>query len=94
MNATRSTGRHPTKFSHTHARQIRLGATTVTGGTLGPASARAREPSARPSRARETGARYLREFIEDAKATGFVVRALEKSGVGGVSVAPAAPLQE
>ena len=33
---------------------------------------------------------YLREFIEDAKASGLVARSLEKSGVTGVSVAPKA----
>ncbi|HMF48819.1 MAG TPA: ABC transporter substrate-binding protein [Candidatus Saccharimonadales bacterium] len=30
---------------------------------------------------------YLREFIEDAKASGLVARSLEKSGVTGVSIA-------
>jgi len=34
--------------------------------------------------------RYLREFIEDVKASGFVARALENAGVSGVSVAPPA----
>jgi polar amino acid transport system substrate-binding protein len=34
----------------------------------------------------EEGARYLREFIEEMKASGFVKRALEKAGVGGVKV--------
>ena len=38
---------------------------------------------------REEGAKYLREFIEDAKASGLVARAIEKAGVRGVSVAPA-----
>jgi polar amino acid transport system substrate-binding protein len=37
---------------------------------------------------REAGARYLRDFIEDVKASGLVARALEKAGVRGVSVAP------
>ena len=39
----------------------------------------------------DAGARYLREFVEDAKATGLVARTIEKNGVRGVSVAPAAP---
>jgi hypothetical protein len=30
---------------------------------------------------------YLREFIEDAKASGLVARSLEKSAVTGVSIA-------
>jgi polar amino acid transport system substrate-binding protein len=33
---------------------------------------------------------YLREFVEEMKASGFVARALEKSGVSGVTVPPAA----
>jgi len=44
-------------------------------------------------RGREAGARYLREFIEEMKASGFVARALEKSGVDGALVAPGAPVQ-
>ncbi len=43
---------------------------------------------------REAGARYLREFIEDMKASGMVARAIEKAGVRGVSVAPRASAQE
>jgi len=34
--------------------------------------------------------KYLREFIEDVKASGVVARAIEKSGVRGVTVAPSA----
>ena len=37
---------------------------------------------------RSDGAKYLREFIEDAKASGFVAQAIEKAGVRGVSVPP------
>jgi polar amino acid transport system substrate-binding protein len=40
---------------------------------------------------RDAAAKFLREFIEDVKSSGFVGRALEKAGVTGVSVAPAAP---
>lgn len=43
---------------------------------------------------REAGARYVREFIEDAKASGFVAKALEDSGVeGSATIAPPAPIQ-
>ena len=42
---------------------------------------------------RDAGAKYLREFIEDVKASGFVARAIEKAGIPGVSVAPKAPVQ-
>ena len=37
---------------------------------------------------REAGLSYLREFIEELKASGFVAQALEKAGVQGVSIAP------
>ena len=42
---------------------------------------------------RAAGARYLREFIEDVKASGLVAEAIERAGVGGVSVAPRATVQ-
>lgn len=37
---------------------------------------------------------YLREFVEDVKASGFVARAIEKSGVRGVSIPASAPRDE
>lgn len=43
-------------------------------------------------RGRLEGAKYLRAYIEDVKASGFVRRALERAGVRGVTVAaPSAP---
>lgn len=39
---------------------------------------------------RGAGIKYLREFIEDVKASGFIARALAQSGVGGVTIAPSA----
>jgi len=42
---------------------------------------------------RDAGARYLREFIEDAKASGMVAESLKKSGVDSATIAPAAPRQ-
>ncbi len=41
--------------------------------------------------ARKSGAKFLREFAEDVKASGFVARAIERHRVPGVNVAPAAP---
>jgi len=38
---------------------------------------------------RPTGAKYLRDFVEDAKASGFVAAALARHGIEGASVAPA-----
>ena len=40
---------------------------------------------------RAAGAKYLREFAEDAKASGFVAKAIERHAVRGVSVAAPAP---
>jgi polar amino acid transport system substrate-binding protein len=37
---------------------------------------------------RPAAARYLREFIEDVKASGFVAQALKQSGVNDATVAP------
>jgi len=42
---------------------------------------------------REAGARYLREFVEEMKASGFVARGLERSGQRDATVAPKAPLK-
>lgn len=42
-------------------------------------------------KSRAAGAKYLREFAEDAKASGRVARAIEKHNVRGVNVAPMAP---
>ena len=40
---------------------------------------------------REAGLRYLREFVEEMKASGFVAEALARSGQGDATVAPPAP---
>jgi polar amino acid transport system substrate-binding protein len=44
-------------------------------------------------RGRDAGLAYAKEFIEEMKASGFVARALEKSGVRGVPVAPPEPIR-
>ena len=41
-------------------------------------------------RGRDAGLAYLRAFVEDAKASGLVTRAIERTGARGVSVAPRA----
>lgn len=43
------------------------------------------------AKGRDDGAAYLREFIEDVKASGFVARAIEKSGVRGVTIPSSTP---
>jgi polar amino acid transport system substrate-binding protein len=39
---------------------------------------------------RLAGAKYLREFVEDIKASGLVARTIEKNGIRGLTVAPIA----
>jgi polar amino acid transport system substrate-binding protein len=43
---------------------------------------------------RKAGARYLREFIEEVKETGFVAKTIEKNGVRGLTVAAASRVQD
>ena len=42
-------------------------------------------------RGREAGAAYLRSFVEEMKASGFIAQALRRHGIEGAAVAPAAP---
>jgi polar amino acid transport system substrate-binding protein len=42
---------------------------------------------------RGAGAEYLRAFVEDVKASGFVAQAIERNGVNGLTVAPPAGSQ-
>jgi polar amino acid transport system substrate-binding protein len=42
-------------------------------------------------RGKDAGLRYLRAVVEDAKKSGLVARAIERTGAKGVSVAPPAP---
>ena len=44
-------------------------------------------------RGRDAAAAYLREFVEDVKASGLVAGAIEKNGIRGVSVAAMAPAE-
>jgi polar amino acid transport system substrate-binding protein len=41
---------------------------------------------------RDAGARYMREFVEEMKASGFVAKALHASGQGDAAVAPPTPV--
>jgi polar amino acid transport system substrate-binding protein len=43
-------------------------------------------------RGRDAAARYLREFVEEMKASGFVAKALQASGQGDATVAPPSPV--
>jgi polar amino acid transport system substrate-binding protein len=39
-------------------------------------------------RGREAGASYLRDFMEDVKASGFVAQAFARNRIDGASIAP------
>jgi polar amino acid transport system substrate-binding protein len=43
-------------------------------------------------KARANGARDLRAFVEEMKASGFIARSLRASGQGDATVAPPSPL--
>ena len=40
------------------------------------------------AKGKESGARYLTQFVEEMKATGFVAEALRRHNIEGASVAP------
>jgi polar amino acid transport system substrate-binding protein len=42
---------------------------------------------------RESGARYLRVFVEEMKASGFVANGLARSGQRDATIAPPSPVQ-
>ena len=42
---------------------------------------------------REAGARYLRAFVEEMKASGFVADGLKRSGQTDAAVAPPTPVK-
>ncbi len=44
------------------------------------------------SKGRDEGIKYMRGFVEEMKASGFVAQALERHKIEGVAVAPAAPI--
>jgi polar amino acid transport system substrate-binding protein len=43
-------------------------------------------------RGRPAGARYLADFVEEMKASGFIASALQRHGIEGAAVAPPARL--
>jgi polar amino acid transport system substrate-binding protein len=69
--------------------QLEMDAKRVPGVRLLPGRFMVINQAMASQRGKEAGARYLREFIEDMKASGFVARALERHGIEGAAVAPA-----
>lgn len=70
--------------------QLAAAAPTIPGSRILPGRFMAIGQAAGVPRGREAGAAYVRAFIEDAKASGFVARSLERHGIEGASVAPPA----
>jgi polar amino acid transport system substrate-binding protein len=71
--------------------QLTAAAPTIPGSQVLPGRFMAIGQAAGIPRGRDAGAAYLRTFIEDAKASGFVARSLARHGIEGASVAPPAP---
>jgi polar amino acid transport system substrate-binding protein len=73
--------------------QLEMDAKKTTGVRLLPGRFMVINQAMASQRGKEAGARYVREFIEEAKASGFVARSLERHGIQGAAVAPAGDAQ-
>jgi len=62
----------------------------LTGSRILDGKFTAVQQAAGAPKGRPAGAKYLREFIEDAKASGLVAKLIEKNNVHGLTVAPKA----
>lgn len=62
----------------------------VTGARLLPGQFAAVQQAIGTARKNTVGAKFIREFVEEAKRSGLVARLIEKHDVNGLSVAPAA----
>ena len=69
--------------------QLELDARRVQGVRILPGRFMVINQAMASQKGREAGARYVREFIEEMKASGFVAQALERHKVQGAAVAPA-----
>jgi polar amino acid transport system substrate-binding protein len=69
--------------------QLELDAARAKGVRLLPGRFMAIHQAMASQKGRDAGARYVREFIEEMKASGFVAQALERHHVKGAAVAPA-----
>jgi polar amino acid transport system substrate-binding protein len=73
--------------------QLVAAASTIPGSRMLPGRFMAIGQAAGVPRGRDAGAAYVRIFIEEAKASGFVARSLARHGIEGASVAPPAPIR-
>src|SRR5436853_529078 len=72
---------------------IKTGAWDVAFLAIIPGRFMAIEQAMGTVKGRLAGARYLRQFVEEMKASGFVAKALKDSGQGDAAVAPPTPVQ-
>jgi polar amino acid transport system substrate-binding protein len=70
--------------------QLEIDHEKLPGSRILPGRFTAVQQAAGTPRGHEAGARYLAEFIEDVKASGFVARAIARHRIRGLTVAPAA----
>jgi polar amino acid transport system substrate-binding protein len=73
--------------------QLVAAAPTVPGSRVLPGRFMAIGQAVGVPRGRDAGAAYVRTFIEEAKASGFVARSLVRHGIEGASVAPPASIR-
>jgi polar amino acid transport system substrate-binding protein len=69
--------------------QLELDARRTPGVRLLPGRFMVINQAMASQRNKDAGARYVREFVEEMKASGFVARALERYKIEGAAVAPA-----
>jgi polar amino acid transport system substrate-binding protein len=69
--------------------QLQTDAKRVPGVRLLPGRFMVIHQAMASQRGKQAGARYVREFVEDMKASGFVAKALERHGIEGAAVAAA-----
>ncbi len=70
--------------------QLEMDHEKLPGSRILPGRFTAVQQAAGTPRGHDAGARYLAEFIEDAKASGFIARAIDKHKIRGLTVAPPA----
>jgi polar amino acid transport system substrate-binding protein len=73
--------------------QLVAASPTIPGSRILPGRFMAIGQAAGVPHGRDAGAAYVRAFIEDAKASGFVARSLARHGIEGASIAAPAPLR-
>src|SRR4051812_20552941 len=71
--------------------QLEIDQEKMPGSRILPGRFTAVMQAAGTPRGHDAGARYLAQFIEEMKASGFVARAIENNKIRGLTVAPPAP---